>query len=141
MKIGKNITNCCNWPNVFTTKAKVRYLKNQTAYIDLQGQDKLLVGCIYHSPSGAMETSISSLRRLLEELNDFTHLLILICGDFNMKDINWSTMSVNPRNTHADYFIDTIQDLFYFSTYKNQLISDQVLLPVCLTSYLQMKII
>ena len=59
-----------------------------------------------------METSISSLCRLLEELNDFTHLLI--CGDFNMKDINWSTMSVNPRNTHADYFIDTIQDLFLF---------------------------
>ena len=107
--------------------------------IDLQGQDKLLVGCIYRSPSAAMETSISSLCRLLEVLNDFTHLLI--CGDFNVKDINWSTMSVNPRNTHTDYFIDTIQDLFYFSTYKNQLVSDQALLPACLTSYLQMKII
>ena len=49
---------------------------------------------------------------LLEELNDFTHLLI--CGDFNMKDINWSNMSVNPGNAHVESFIDTIQDLFLF---------------------------
>ena len=44
-----------------------------------------------------METGISSLCSLLEELNDFTvfnHLVI--CGDFNMKNINWSSMSVNP---------------------------------------------
>ena len=80
--------------------------------IDLQGHDKLLVGCIYHSPSTAMENSISSLCSLLEELNDFTHLLI--CGDFNMKDINWSTMSVNPRNIHVEAFIDAVQDLFLF---------------------------
>ena len=59
-----------------------------------------------------MQTSISSLCTLLEELNDFTHLLI--CGDFNMKDIVWSNMSVNPRNTYVESFIDTIQDLFLF---------------------------
>ena len=78
----------------------------------MQGQDKLLVGCIYRSPSAAMVISISSLCSLLEELNDFTHLLI--CGDFNMKNINWSNMSVNPGNTHVESFIDTIQDLFLF---------------------------
>ena len=60
---------------------------NSYGYVcDLQGQDKLLVGCIYRSPSAAMVISISPLCSLLEELNDFTHLLI--CGDFNMKDIN-----------------------------------------------------
>ena len=80
--------------------------------LDLQGQDKLLVGCIYRSHSAAMVISISPLCSLLEELNDFTHLLI--CGDFNMKDINWSNMSVNPRNDHVESFIDTIQDLFLF---------------------------
>ena len=46
--------------------------------INLQGQDKLLVGSIYRSPSEAMQTNISSLCTILEELNDFTHLLI--CG-------------------------------------------------------------
>ena len=80
--------------------------------LDLQGQDKLLVGCIYRSPSAAMVISISPLCSLLEELNDFTHLLIY--GDFNIKDINWSNMSVNPRNAHVESFIDTIQDLFLF---------------------------
>ena len=106
--------------------------------IDLQGHDKLLVGCIYQSPSTAMENSISSLCSLLEELNDFTHLLMY--GDFNMKDINWSTMSVN-RNTHVEAFIDVVQDLFYFNTYKNQLTIDLALLPACLTSCLPMKLI
>ena len=52
--------------------------------IYFQGQDKLLVVSIYIiSPSAAMETSISSLCSLLEELINFTHLLI--CGDYNMK--------------------------------------------------------
>ena len=49
-------------------------------------------------------------------------------------------MSVNSRNTHAESFIDTIKDLFYFSTHKNQLVLDQALLPAYLTSYLQMKV-
>ena len=31
-----------------------------------------------------------------------------------MKDIVWSNMSVNPRNTYVESFIDTIQDLFLF---------------------------
>ena len=31
-----------------------------------------------------------------------------------MKDVNWSNMSVNPRNTHVESFIDTIHDLFLF---------------------------
>ena len=57
----------------------------------------------------------------------------LICGDFNMKDQNWSSMSVNPRNTHAESFIDIIKEIFYFNTYKNQLISDQAIgvRPLC----------
>ena len=29
-----------------------------------------------------------------------------------MKDINWSSMSMNPRNAYAESFIDTIQDFF-----------------------------
>ena len=58
-----------------------------------------------------------------------------------MKDINWSTMSVNPRNMHVEAFIDIVQDLFYFNTYKNQLAIDLALLPACLTSCLPMKLI
>ena len=27
-----------------------------------------------------------------------------------MKDIKWPSMSVNPRNTHAEFFMDAIQD-------------------------------
>ena len=69
--------------------------------------------CIYRSPSTVVDVSISSLCSLLEELNGFTHLLI--CGHFNMKDINWSNMSVNPRNTYIrGIFLDSVQDLSLF---------------------------
>ena len=61
--------------------------------INLQGHDKLLIGCIYRSPSTSMETSISSLCSLLDCVQGFTHLLI--CGDFNLKDINWSSMTAS----------------------------------------------
>ena len=79
---------------------------------DLQGQDKFLVGWIYCSNSVAMETSIPSHCSLLQELNDFTHLLI--CGDLYMQNINWSNISVNCRNmiTHVE---STIQDLNFIS--------------------------
>ena len=82
------------------------------ASINLQGHDKLLIGCIYRSPSTSMETSISSLCSLLDCLQGFTHLLI--CGDFNLKDINWSSMTVHPRNSHIESFLDKIHDLFLF---------------------------
>ena len=82
------------------------------ASINLQGHDKLLIGCIHRSPSASMETSIFSLCSLLDCLQGFTHLLI--CGDFNLKDINWSSMTVHPRNSHIESLLDKIHDLFLF---------------------------
>ena len=48
------------------------------ASINLQGYDKLLIDCIYRSPSTCMEASISSLCSLLDCLQDFTHLLVYV---------------------------------------------------------------
>ena len=61
------------------------------ASIRLQGSDLLLVGCIYRSPSGNIDTSTASLCDLLTSLHNYTHLLI--CGDFNYKTISWSNFS------------------------------------------------
>ena len=60
--------------------------------INLQGHDKLFIGCIYCSSSTNMDASVSSLCSLLDCWQDFTHLLI--CGDFNMREVNWSSMTV-----------------------------------------------
>ena len=70
--------------------------------INHQGHDKLLIGCIYCSPSKNMDVSISSLCSLLDCLQDFTHLLMF--EDFNMREVNWSSMTVYPRNCHIEFF-------------------------------------
>ena len=98
------------------------------ASINLQGHDRLLIGCIYCSPLTNMEASISLLCSLLDGLQDFTHLLV--CGDFSMKDVNWSSMTVYPRNSHIESFLDKIHDLFLFNMLLNQLVSNRVLPPV-----------
>jgi len=49
------------------------------AKIQLRGSDSLLVGCQYHSPTGHLGTSISSLCNIT--------ILTLICGDFNFKAV------------------------------------------------------
>ena len=48
----------------------------------------------------------------LDCLQDFTHLLT--CGDFNMKDVNWSSMTVYPRNCDIEFFLDKSHNLFLF---------------------------
>ena len=48
---------------------------------------------------------------------------------------------IHIPSTHVEAFIDIVQDLFYFNTYKNQLAIDLALLPACLTSCLPMKLI
>ena len=80
--------------------------------IYLQGHDKLLIGSVYCSPSTNMDASISSLCSLLDCLQDFTHLLI--CGDFTMREVNWSNMQVYPRNCYIEFFFEKIHDLFLF---------------------------
>jgi len=71
----------------------------------MQDSDTLLVGCIYRSPSKPISAcdSILSLCDLLGQLGGYFHLLI--CGDFNLKDITWldycgnstySTATLNP---------------------------------------------
>ena len=40
---------------------------------------------------------------------------LLICGDFNYSDINWSNpLDPIPNTAHSQLFIDTFQDLFLY---------------------------
>ena len=48
--------------------------------------------------------------KLLTEIDDHTHLLI--CGDFNYPDIDWSS---NSCSSHcSQLFLDTVQDKYLF---------------------------
>ena len=80
--------------------------------IKLQGSDSLLVGCVYHSPSDNIDSSTVSLCDLFTSLDNYTHLLI--CGDFNYKEISWLNLSGTTNNCHIEPFLDTVNDLFLF---------------------------
>ena len=82
--------------------------------IKLMGKDQLLVGCIYRSPSSDPVQSTSGLCNLLNEVNDFSHLLV--CGDFNYPDINWTTNSCG--NHCSQLFLDAVQDKYLFNMSK-----------------------
>jgi len=85
------------------------YIEHVWVKIKMRGSDTLLVGCIYHSPSKLISDSISSLCDLLGQLGGYSHLLI--CGDFNLKDITWLDYC---GNTYIEPFLDMIDNLFLF---------------------------
>ena len=102
--------------------------------INLQGHDKLLIGCIYHSPSTNMDASILSLCSLLGCLQDFTHLLI--CGDFIMREVSWSNMQEYPRNCHIEFFLNKFMICSFFNMLLSLLVLEYVLLLVYSIWYL-----
>ena len=53
--------------------------------IKLQGSDSLLVGCIYHSPSGNIDTSTASLCDLLTTLRNYTSILKIVNNEVGNK--------------------------------------------------------
>ena len=58
--------------------------------IKLKGNDKLLCGCIYRSPSST-EDNTSVLNKILDEVCAINYSHILITGDFNFPCIDWKT--------------------------------------------------
>ena len=75
--------------------------------LKLRGHDNLLVGCLYQSSSSDITAFLCD---LLKSLSGYSH--ILICGDFNYPDINWSLSSCSNHN--SELFLNTVQDLFFF---------------------------
>ena len=80
--------------------------------VKLWGSDSLLISSIYRSPSSPLSTSVSSLCDLFTELSIYTHLLI--CGDFNFKEVSWSDLSGSTTNCHITPFLDSVDDLYLF---------------------------
>ena len=84
--------------------------------IKLRGGDLMLFGCVYRSPttSATSDKNNEDLNRLLTSIskNNYSHRCIV--GDFNFKDINWSTWST-PHNEERkeQKFIEMARDCFF----------------------------
>ena len=84
--------------------------------IKLRGGDLMLFGCFYRSPTtcATSDKNNTDLNRLLTSIskNNYSHRCTV--GDFNFKDINWSTWST-PRNEESkeQRFIETARSCFF----------------------------
>ena len=81
--------------------------------LKLANSDVLLIGCIYRSPSGNNLQSLEDLHALLTHVCSSNPSHLLIVGDFNVPDIDWSTkFSAAPANHYSHHLLKTINDCF-----------------------------
>ena len=82
------------------------FIEHLLIELRLQGNAKLLVGCIYRSPSAKGRKgrqSMKSFRRLLGQVTErYSHFII--CGDFNAPQIHWKRdVSTARRRSHYQH--------------------------------------
>ncbi len=63
--------------------------ENMWCTLKLKDNDKLLLGCIYRSPSTNNDNT-QSLCNLLQELDEINPSHLLIVSDFNFPEVDWS---------------------------------------------------
>lgn len=88
--------------------------------IKLKGQDTLMVGCVYRSPTSNGENN-ENLRCLLNEMSQIKGSHLLIFGDFNYKDINWRNWSTAKNEHSEEYkFVECVRDNFLYQHVKEK---------------------
>ena len=100
---------------------KVTNFKPMSAFLDhlwvsikLKGGDKLVVGCVYRSPSSD-QTLVEQMCNLLCEISDTQPSHLVIMGDFNFPEIDWEDGSIETSSAHhAHMFLESIRDCFLY---------------------------
>ena len=68
--------------------------------IRLTGSDELVAGCLYRSPSASPVESIEEIASLFRRVHEMNSSHLLICGDFNVPQIDWSLHLCLSPDTH-----------------------------------------
>ena len=85
--------------------------------IRLRGNDTLLFGCVYRSPTAGPDANKNNenLNRMMRTIYAKSYSHVCLVGDFNFKDINWVSWSTNHGEQSKEaQFIETIRDCFLF---------------------------
>ena len=97
-------------------QSDVRFQEACLLEIKLRGGDLMLFGCIYRSPtsSASSDKNNEDLNRLFTSISKVNYTHRCIVGDFNFKDINWSSWSTfHNEESKEQKFIETVRDCFY----------------------------
>ncbi|MEW8545737.1 MAG: endonuclease/exonuclease/phosphatase family protein, partial [Candidatus Thiodiazotropha sp.] len=109
---GRGVVLYCSADLNATAVEVSEYEESVWCAVQLRGGDRLLVGCIYRSPNSPHENT----RKLKELLygavgKKYSHLLIM--GDFNFREIDWSRQRSSANIEHSStIFVETLRDLY-----------------------------
>lgn len=90
--------------------------------IRLRGGDKLVFGCFYRSPtqSDTSKKNNEELNKLIESISSRKHSHLCLVGDFNFRDINWTSWTTHHNEDSAEWkFINSIQNSFLYQHVEN----------------------
>eukprot|EP00794_Sanderia_malayensis_P019527 gene19527-21456_t len=80
--------------------------------VKLEGKNRLLVGCIYRSPNSNILGNSNTLD-LIKKASTMKNSHLLIMGDFNHPEINWSPIQMPSDPEHAaTKFVECLRDCF-----------------------------
>ena len=68
------------------------HVENVWLQLSLKGNDRLLIGCLYRSPSRHQQESSDELCQLLHAACASKPTHLLVCGDFNLPNIDWENL-------------------------------------------------
>ena len=81
--------------------------------LTLQNEDRLLVGCVYFSPSSNRQLGLLEFDAALKAAIDSNMSHLLVAGDFNVPHIDWSHLFSSEAEGHFSHtLIQIIQDHF-----------------------------
>lgn len=85
--------------------------------ISLENNESILLGCIYRSPSKENNATMRSTLQvcdLLHKAVQRNNKYLLVCGDFNYREIDWENESADEQLEHLSQFIRTFQHCFLY---------------------------
>ena len=82
--------------------------------VGLNKTEKLLIGLVYRSPNSTEENNVL-LNNMMSSLNDENFGRIVVMGDFNYRDIDWSLWTSGAPEDHSSHgFIEAVRDSFMY---------------------------
>ena len=75
-------------------------------------EDKILLGCLYRSPSSTYENN-RNLEGMLRSISDMNPKRLIILGDFNYPNVDWGQcVSTEGDGSDSDFFMECLKDCY-----------------------------
>ena len=87
--------------------------------IKLRDNKSLLLGAVYRSPNSSADNN-QLLLEMIRRAATVKHEYLMICGDFNLPLINWSShQSADSESSLSSCFLEMVEDLDLFQHVQN----------------------